>query len=175
MKSSSKVILVLAGYLLALVMAWAVVTMYVAATSGPDRQTYGAMFNFGDTILFLGVFGLASLPATGAALFFLRPYQVFWRVLAAGAVAIAVTGIIVLVDMLVSRNSTAGALLGQWSMVSPIRFFLAPVLAMVFFACGWFAPTRFTRIAFLCATAVETVVFTLVALIWFHPFRQHVP
>jgi hypothetical protein len=111
---------------------------------------------------------LASLPATGAALFFLRPYQVFWRVLAAGAVAIAVTGIIVLVDMLVSRNSTAGALLGQWSMLSPIRVLLAPALAMVFFLCGWFAPTRFTRVAFLGATAVETILFVWVALIWFH-------
>jgi hypothetical protein len=62
------------------------------------------MFAFGDSILFLGVFALASLPATGAALFFLRPYEIFWRVLAVGAVAIAVTGIIVLVDMLGSRT-----------------------------------------------------------------------
>jgi hypothetical protein len=166
MKSSSKVILVLAGYLLALVIAWVVVTIYVASTGGPDRQTYGAMFAFGDSILFLGVFALASLPATGAALFFLRPYEIFWRVLAVGAVAIAVTGIIVLVDMLASRNGTAGALLGQWSMVSPIRVFAAPALALVFFLCGWFAPTRFTRIAFFGATAVEAVVFAWVALMW---------
>jgi hypothetical protein len=168
MKSSSKIIVVLAGYLLALVIAWVVVTMYVAATSGPDRQTYGAMFDFGDSILFLGVFALASLPATGAGLFFLRRYQVFWRVLAVAAVVSAVTGIVVLVDMLMSRNGTAGAVLGRWSMVSPIRVFAAPALALVTLLCGWLAPTRFTRLAFLCVAAVETIVFVWVALIWFH-------
>jgi hypothetical protein len=147
-KSSSKIILVITGYLLALVIAWVVVTIYVAATSGPDRQTYGAMYDFGDSILFLGVFALASLPATGAALFFLRPYQVFWRVLAAGAVGIAVTGIVVLADVLVSRNGT-----------------------LVFPLCGWLAPTRFTRFAFLGATAVETIVFVWVALLWFNFVR----
>jgi hypothetical protein len=168
LKSSSKIILVVAGYLLALVIAWVVVTIYVASTSGPDRQTYGAMYDFGDSILFLGVLAVASLPATGAGLFFLRPCQAFWRVLAAGAVAIALTGIVVLVDMLVSRNGTAGALLGQWSMASPIRVFAAPALALAFLLCGWLAPTRYTRLAFLGATAVETVVFIWVALIWFH-------
>lgn len=159
MKPSSKVMLVIAGYLLALVIAWAVVALYAAATNGPDRQTYGAMFGFGDSILFLGVFALASLPATGAALFFLRPYRGFWRVVAAGAAGIALTGIVVLVDMLASRDSTAGALIGQWSMLSPIRALLAPVLAVIFLLCSRFAPTRVTRLALLGASAVETVVF----------------
>jgi hypothetical protein len=118
--------------------------------------------------IFLGVFALASLPATGAALFFLRPYEVFWRVMAAGAVGTAATGVVVLADLLASRSSTAGALLGHWSMLSPIRVLLAPGLAMIFLLCGWFAPTRFTRMAFLCATAVETILFVWVALIWFH-------
>jgi hypothetical protein len=168
LKPSSKIILVITGYALALVIAWVVVTMYVAATSGPDRQTYAAMFDFGDSILFLGVFAVASLPATGAALYFVRPYESFWRVTAAVAVAIALTGVVVLLDMLVSRTGTAGGLLGQWSMISPIRVFAAPALALVFLLCGWFAPTRVTRIAFFGATAVEAVVFAWVALIWFH-------
>jgi hypothetical protein len=175
MKPSSKIMLVIAGYLLALAIAWAVVALYVAATAGPDRQTYGAMFDFGDSILFLGVFALASLPATGAALYFLRPYQRFWRVLAAGAAGIALTGIVVLVDLLASRGSTAGALIGQWSMLSPIRAFLAPVLAPIFLLSSRFAPTRVTRIVLLGASAVEAVVFVGVALIWFHPLRPHLP
>jgi hypothetical protein len=58
---------------------------------------------------------------------------------------------------------------------APIRVLLAPALATVFLLCGWLAPTHFTRIAFLGATAVETVVFVWVALIWFHAFRQNVP
>jgi hypothetical protein len=168
LKSSTKILLVLAGYLLALVIAWVVVTIYVTATSGPDRQIYAAMYDFGDSILFLGVFAVTSLPATAAALYFVRPYESFWRVTAAGAVAIALTGIVVLLDMLVSRTGVAGGLLGQWSMLSPIRVLLAPPLALGFLLCGWFAPTRVTRIAFFGATAVEAVVFASVALLWFH-------
>jgi len=41
------------------------------------------MYAFGDSVLFLGVLGVAAIPATGTALFFLRPRQGFWRTRAA--------------------------------------------------------------------------------------------
>jgi energy-converting hydrogenase Eha subunit A len=171
MKSSSKVLLVLAGYLAALAIASMVVSIYVAATEGPDRQSYGGMFAFGDSILFLGVFVLAALPATGTALFFLRPYHAFWRLFAAGALLGTTTGILALANFLPFRYGTIGSTLGAWSMLAPLRILLAPALAIVFLISGLFSPTRWTRIAFLSATAVETVVFVWVALIWFHPDR----
>jgi hypothetical protein len=167
MKTSSRVLLVVAGYLLAGVIAWAVVAVYAAVTIGPDRQAYGAMFAFGDSVLLLGVFAVASLPATGAALFFLRPYPTFWRVFAVGAVAIALTGLVVLADALMSRGSTAGAVLGRWAVLSPIRTLVAPVLAMIFLLCGLLAPTRRTRLTLLATAAVELVLFASVAFIWF--------
>lgn len=171
MKPLHKVILVVAGYLAACLIASIVVTVYVATTNGPDRQTYGAMYDFGDSILFLGVCGLAAVPATGLALFFLRPYHLFWRLVAAGALAIAATGIPVLIDFLASSNGTAGAILGEWSMLSPLRIFAAPLFGIAFFLCALFAPTRFTRIAFIGATAVESVVFVWVVFLWFQPVR----
>src|SRR5207245_11279463 len=73
MRPLVKVGLVGAGYIGAFALASAVVTAYVAATSGPDRQNYGAMFAFGDDLLFLGVFGVAAVVPSGAALFFLSP------------------------------------------------------------------------------------------------------
>ena len=171
MKSSSKVILVVAGYLVASVIASVVVSLYVAATNGPDRQTYGAMYGFGDSLLFLGVCAVAAIPATGAALFFLRPYHLFWRLFAVGALSIAAIGLADLVGFLAPRNVTADSFLGDWAMLSPIRIFLAPVFAIAFCLCILFAPTRFTRLAFLSATAIEAVVFVGVVFIWFHPFR----
>jgi hypothetical protein len=54
--------------------------MYAAGTIGPDRQTSSGMVAFGDSILFLSVFAVTAIPATGAALFFLRPYPLFWRI-----------------------------------------------------------------------------------------------
>jgi hypothetical protein len=66
MKTAAKLGLVGAGYGAALVIASFVVAAYVAGTNGPDRETYGAMFAFGDTLLFLGVFTLAAVPAAAA-------------------------------------------------------------------------------------------------------------
>src|SRR5438045_8405183 len=73
MRPIAKAGIVAGGYVAAFAVARLVVSIYVASTSGPDRQTYGAMFGFGDMLLFLAVFGLAAVPATAAALFFLRP------------------------------------------------------------------------------------------------------
>jgi hypothetical protein len=168
-KSSFKVILVAAGYMMALVIAGVVVGMYAAATNGPDRQTYSGMVAFGDSILFLSIFAVTAIPATGAALFFLRPYPLFWRIFATGALAITTTGVAVFVDYLASQNAAAGSFLGTWSMLSPLRIFLAPLFAIVFFLCVLFAPTRSIRVAFFGTAAIETIVFVWVAFIWFHP------
>src|SRR5215470_32852 len=81
MRAAAKVGLVAAGYVGALVIAYVVVAVYVASTSGPDRQTYAAMYDFGDSLLFLAVFVVAALPATAAVLFFLRPHRSFWLAL----------------------------------------------------------------------------------------------
>lgn len=137
-----------------------------AATSGPGRDTHGGMAAFGDCILFLAIFAVASLPVTGAALFFLRPYPAFWRALAALAVVVALTGLVVLADSLATGGSSAGALLGRWSMLSPIRVLLAPVLALTTLTGGLLAPSRVARLVLLGAGAVEVLLFVVVVLGW---------
>jgi hypothetical protein len=77
MRPVAKAGLVTLGFIAAFAIAWLVVGIYVAATSGPDRQSSSGMYAFGDSLLFLGAFGLAAVPATGAALFFLRPRPAF--------------------------------------------------------------------------------------------------
>lgn len=170
MKPRSKVVLVIAGYLVALVIASGVVSLHMAAADGPDRQSASGMFAFGDSLLFLAVFGLAAVPATGAALYFLRPYPTFWRTVSVGACVIAATGVAAIVADLVRRNTQLGPLPGGWSDLSPLRLLLAPLLAVAFVLAMLFAPTRSSRIVFLCAGVIETVVFVWGALLWFHPF-----
>jgi hypothetical protein len=171
MKSLSKVILVVAGYLVALVIAAVVVSIYIAANNTPDRQASSGMSAFGDSVLFLGVFGLAAIPATGAALYFLRPYHAFWRIISVGALAIASTGVAALATNLVRSNASPSSVLGVWSELSPLRILLAPLLAGACFLSALFAPSRAARTAMLCASVIEIVVFGWVALIWFHPFH----
>jgi hypothetical protein len=168
MKSSSKVVLVVAGYALALVIAFLVLAIYMAATDGPDRQASSGMYAFGDSLLFLGVFVVAAVPATGAALFFLRPYRAFWRIATVGALAIAATGAAALGSYLVP---SASQLLGAWAELSPLRILLAPMFALTYFLFIVAAPTRSSRIAFVCAGLIETIVFVWVAFIWFHSNR----
>jgi hypothetical protein len=171
MKSSSKVTLAVAGYGVALVIAAVVVSISVAATNGPDRQASSGMFAFGDSILFLGVFAFAAIPAIGAALYFLRPSPTVWRIISVGALAVATTGVAALATYLVRSNVTLGSNIAKWSELSPLRILLAPLLAIAFILSALFAPTRTARTALLFAGVIEMVVFIWVALTWFHPFH----
>ncbi len=75
MRSAAKVGLVVAGYVAALLLAFAIVAIHIALTSGSDRDTSSGMYVFGDLLLFLGGFTVAALAPTGALLWLLRPYR----------------------------------------------------------------------------------------------------
>lgn len=66
-----KMALVACGYVAAFLFAFAILAVYTASTSTPDRSASSGMSAFGDSLLFLAVFAVAAIPATGAALFFL--------------------------------------------------------------------------------------------------------
>jgi hypothetical protein len=57
MRPLAKVAIVFFGFVLALAIAYIALKVYVARTAGPDREQYAAMFAFGDSLLFLGIFG----------------------------------------------------------------------------------------------------------------------
>lgn len=172
-KPATRVGLIVAGYVVAFTIASAVVAVYVIATSGPDRRTYGAMFGCGDSILFLAVFGAAAMFPSGAALFFLRPYRSFWLVLSVVALGFASTGVAALVDYVASRTAGAHSILQAWSALAVPRILAAPLFALGFLVAGLFAPNRSSRIALLVATAVEAGVFACLAYFWIPSFRSH--
>ena len=71
MKPLIKVVIVLGGYLLAVIAARAAVALNMARLRAlPDPPSDG-MSAFGDLVLFVFVFGVLALLPTGAALFFL--------------------------------------------------------------------------------------------------------
>ena len=158
-----------AGYVVALLIASAGVALYVASTSGPDRKTYGGMYAFGDSLLFLAVFALAAAPATGAALYFLSSEPHFWRARSVGALAIAATGLAALIVRVAVRTAGAGSVLLAWSGLAVLRILAAPLLALGFVLCALFAPSRSSRIALVVATALEAAVFVYLVVVWFLP------
>jgi hypothetical protein len=159
MRTPAKLAVVAAGYVGAFLAALAIVALYVAATSGPDRQASGGMYAFGDSLLFLGVLGVAAVPATAAGLFFLRPYLPFWRVLAFGGVAFAATGLAALGVCVAARAADAGPSLHSWSAFAVLRILVAPVVALAFLVSGALAPRPAARFALCAAMASETLIF----------------
>jgi hypothetical protein len=165
-----KVASVLGGYVIAFLIASAVIAIYVAATSGADRQTYGAMYAFGDSLLFLAVFGVAAVPATAAALFFLRPCRSFWLVLSVVALALALSGVAACIEFLAARTAfRAGSIPSTWSGLAVLRILVAPLFAVTFLLSGLFAPGRSARIALIVATVSDAAIFAL----WFCVLHSH--
>jgi hypothetical protein len=85
-----KIALILAGYGLAVLMAMAAVK--INSSFIPADQASGGMAAFGDLVLFLGVFGLAALPVTGAGMYILRERRRLWALLPAAAAAAFAAG-----------------------------------------------------------------------------------
>jgi hypothetical protein len=163
LRPAAKVGIVAAAYVIAFAIATLVVHVYVAATNSPDRQTYGVMFAFGDSLLFLGVLGVAAIPATGAALFFLRPRRGFWLVLSIASLIVACTAIMALALSVGSTSAGAGTRLQTWSAIASLRILVTPLLALFFLLSGLFAPTRSARLCLLGASAIEIIAFASVA------------
>jgi hypothetical protein len=173
-KPRLKIGVVICGYVAALLIASAAVTIRVAVTPTAVAQASSGMYAFGDSLLFVAVFGVFALVPTGAALFFLRPYHRFWVVLSAIGVVVGLTGIIAATLFLLGRHATASTL--AWmAALSVLRMLIAPLLALMFLACVILAPLRPARLAFVAALAMEMVVCACGGFVWFIPFLLHKP
>jgi hypothetical protein len=170
MRPAAKAGLVALGYVAALAITALVAAIQFADTSGPDPQ--GGMAAFGDSLMLLGVFGVAAIPATLAALFFLRPYPAFWLALSLASLGVASTSAIAAVIHGASSAAEASSFLQRWSMLAALRILVAPLFAMLWLLSGLFAPTRSARYALMSASLIETAVFAYVALGWFLSVHQ---
>lgn len=152
MKPLVKVGLVGAGYVIAVAIAAAAVACRLVAIGGPGRQDYSGMNAFGDSLLFLAVFGVAAVPPTGAALYFLRPYPAFWRGFSIVALVFAFTGLAASTAVAIDSRSTVAGF-------AFLRILVAPLFALAFGLSGCFAPHRAARIALLAASGIEATGF----------------
>ena len=161
--------LVAAGYVGAFLVAAGAVAIRVANTSGPDAQASSGMYAFGDSYLFIAIFGLLALVPTGAALYFLRPYRAVWIVLSAVGGCVAITGVAAAALFVVGRDAVAPSTLAAWAAFSVLRILLAPILGPTFLVVALFTPYRVPRYALLAATAMELAVVVFAGLVWFVP------
>ena len=121
-------------------------------------------------LLFLAVFGVAAVPETAAALFFLRPCHSFWLVLSVVALVLGLTGVADCVEFLAARTAfRAGSTPSAWSALAVLRILAAPLFGLAFLLSGLFAPSRSARIALIAATVVEAAIFS----VWFCALHSH--
>lgn len=170
MKTPVKIGLVVCGYGVAFLFAFAVVAFYAAYVSGPDMGSSG-MYAFGDAILFLAVFAVAAILPTGAALFFLRSSRVFWIALSVIAAATAATGLAAFFIYFAERGAESNSMLQAWSALAVLRILVAPLFGLTFLLAALFAPNRSSRMAPLTAAGIEAIVFICVGVVWTYSSR----
>ena len=158
MKRGTRFLLIVGGYVAAFLIAAAVAQVFGASRASDHSD---GMVAFSESLVFLGVFALASVPSSGFALFLLRRYRPFWVVGAVLAVLVSLTALWALAHTL---HPTAAR--GTWADLSPIRILVAPVFALAALLAALICPFRSSRLAFLGVFLVEAVVFTGVFLFW---------
>ena len=171
MRPAVKVAIVAGGYLLAILVAVAVTYVYTWAMDSPERQAQAGMSAFGDSVVFLTVLGIASIPASCALILFLRGARQFWYVTCVLALLIAASGLATAAAYAFGRAADSPALLQSWARWSPLRFLGSLLFLPAFFLCALFAPMRAFRVALWLATAMEALAFKLFLLLLFQVIR----
>jgi len=170
----AKVGIVVGGYVAAILFAVCVVSIYISQTSGTDRQTYAAMFDFGDSLLFLAVFGVVSTIPTGLALVFLRRSRAFWVACSVTALAIASTALAaVAITLLTTTGVTVSASLNAWAGLAFPRIFVSPFLAASFGLSALVAPEARFRWFLFGVASVESAASLYGFFHWFAPLFFH--
>ena len=171
MSRTVKIGLVAGGYALAFLVASAALAVRLATTNTADAQAAGGMYAFGDLATFVGVFFIAALPASGAALFFVRSHRGVWTGVATIGMAIAITGVASFVAYFAGRHADSDTVLGSLAGLAPLRMLAAPLFALAFFMSAFLAPNRGARVTLLVAAGFEAIVTACTGLFWFGPFH----
>jgi hypothetical protein len=170
-----KIGIVIAGYIFAVAGASAATYIQELSTRGTDAQASQGMFAFGQTMLFLLVFGGLALIPTVLAFYFLRSSVKFWNGFAVLCLAFSILGLIVVfanammnANLLHISESSAAVV----SLFGVLRAFGAPLLIVGFLVLAMIAPSRRPRIFLLASAGLEILgeLYVLVSFLLFKRF-----
>src|SRR5258706_8120874 len=160
--------IVVGGYVVAALLAFCVLSIYISQTSGPDRDASAGMFAFGDSLLFIAIFGIVSIIPTGMALVFLRQSRTFWLACSIAVLAVASTSLVVVAVTVLAPQSTSA-----WAMLAFPRIFLSPFLAAAFGLSALIAPEARFRWCLIGAASAEGLSSVYGFAHWFAPLFFH--
>jgi len=170
-KTLAKIGVILAGYVIAFLAAWTAV--YIRQLHTPDAwvQASAGMYAFGDSLLFVAVFGFIALFPTGLALYFLRFSQTFWAIFSSACLALAVTGPIAAFVYVFASGRALPPSSTLPVFFSIMRILKSPLLAAAFLMSAFLAPVRLSKWLLLGAAAIECAVSAFVFVHFFAPYR----
>ena len=145
MKRSTKAAIVIGGYLLAALIATAIVLVQQRFTSTTNAQASAGMVAFSDLALFCGAFAVLAVLPTAAMLVFLRSYRPFWIALASLASCFAIAAMI----------SFAMTIFAKSSVVAVLILFAAAPVGVVLLIASLLAPGGWPRMAALISGLVS--------------------
>jgi hypothetical protein len=175
MNKPVKIGIVIAGYIFALGCASAATYIQELSTRGTDAQASQGMFAFGQTMLFLLVFGGLALIPTVLAFYFLRSSVKFWNGFAVLCLAFSILGLIVVfANALMNSNggSASSSLAAVLSLLGVLGIFGTPILIVGFLILAVMAPSRRPRIFLLACAGLEILgeLYVLVSFLLFKRF-----
>jgi len=175
MNNTVKIGIVIAGYILACAAAFAATYINELTTRGTDAQASQGMLAFGQSMLFLLVFGGLALIPTVLAFYFLRSSEKFWNGFALLCLAFSITEIIIVVAnalinagiLQISEASSAVV-----SLFGVLGAFGAPILIIGFLGLAVIAPSRRPRMFLLASAGLEILgeLYVLFSFVFFQRF-----
>ena len=169
-----KIGIVIAGYILALIGAFVVTYIRELATQGTDVQASQGMFAFGQSMLFLLVFGVLALIPTVLAFYFLRSSEKFWNWFAVLSLAFSIMGLVVVIANAVMNANDANTLssfAAVLSLIGVLGVFGAPLLIIGFLILAVIAPSAHPRLLLLASAGLE-ILAELYILVNFLLFKR---
>jgi hypothetical protein len=160
MNKSVKIGIVIAGYILSCVGAFVVTYIRELSTRGTDIQASQGMFAFGQSLLFLLVFGGLALIPTVLAFYFLRSSMKFWDGFAVLCLAFSILGLVVIIaNALMNANGgyTSSSFAAVFSLIGVLGVFGAPILIVGFLILAVIAPSRRPRFLLLVSAGLEII------------------
>ena len=175
MNRSTKIGIVIVGYILAGAVASASTYIQELATRGTDAQASQGMFAFGQSILFMLVFGGLALIPTVLAFYFLRSSEKFWNGFAVLCLGFSITGIIIVIaNALMNENilHIAESSADVISLFGVLGAFGGPILIIGYLVLAVIAPSRRPRILLLASVGLELLgeLYVLFRFVFFKRF-----
>ena len=168
MTRAKKVVLVLAGYGLAVVASVLAVALFDRQFTPYDNQTMGGMIAGGEMMLGVAVFALASLLPTGLALWYLRRIRAFWSMFTGAGLVFAVLGLAAAAAVF-GTTGTSGrlGLMDLVALFGVAQMLGSPLSIGAFILFAILAPAPDLRRRMLLAVAIEVLVAACGALHFF--------